>query len=413
MKKFYTSTYNLLYLMLFSPLLSYFTKNVFGLNSITNYFVYYVIFYGIIFFLYSYKIIAIPNMIYLIIIYSIYQSIWAFFNGELGGRGLLQILIRKENLSIIFIIIIIYNTKFSDKFINNSIKIIKYTTIIATLVTLIQIVNFDFMNPTHVWNYYGLEHGSIYTYRRTSIFGFVSLNEVGLSFVPLLAVLIGYMVKLKNKDYRLYIFLGAIICIFSNARYIIMGFSCIIFLVIIENRFHLSKIVTSIIFFSLLSILLYQILVLFDYNIYQWLDERIFVEKSFEETTRYKGYLNFLYFFPEKPIFGVGVHITDEIKMASNAIGSSQIHVGYLAHLVSYGIIGSIFLFGFWSAICKKFYNTAKLTNYWGSFIGFTTFLLSQATLVYYEIFFYGIIFCFVFDKYMNDRSQYIKTRLV
>jgi len=97
------------------------------------------------------------------------------------------------------------------------------------------------------------------------------------------------------------------------------------------------------------------------------------------------------------------VHLTEEIKEASKAVGSSQIHVGYLSHLVSFGIVGSFFMFGFWFLLAKKLYKSAKYTKYWGSFFAFLIYLWAQTTLVYYSIFFYGLIFAFVFDKYVKD----------
>ena len=99
-----------------------------------------------------------------------------------------------------------------------------------------------------------------------------------------------------------------------------------------------------------------------------------------------------------------GQMITDEIKRASQAIGSSHIHVGYLSHLVAYGIVGCFFLFGFWFLLVKKLYRTAKQTNYWGSFFAFLTFLWAFATFSHSSIFLYGLIFALVFNKYFEDK---------
>ncbi len=117
----------------------------------------------------------------------------------------------------------------------------------------------------------------------------------------------------------------------------------------------------------------------------------------------YKAIGNFIYFFPEHPFFGTGT-MTDEIRVASKAVGSSQIHVGYLSFLVYFGIFGCFFLFGSWFLLSRKLLNTAQLTNYWGSFFGFLTFLWSFATMNLSFIFFYGITFCLVFDKYFHDK---------
>ena len=143
------------------------------------------------------------------------------------------------------------------------------------------------------------------------------------------------------------------------------------------------------------------------YDFLDWYNTRLLAEGSIKETTRFKAIENFIVFFPREPIFGTGVHLTDEILSASKSVGSSQIHVGYLSHLVSYGLVGSFFLFGFWYLIAKKLLITAKQTNYWGSFFAFLTFLWAQATLVHFSIFYYGLIFALVFDKYIQDRHKY------
>ena len=96
--------------------------------------------------------------------------------------------------------------------------------------------------------------------------------------------------------------------------------------------------------------------------------------------------------------------MTDDIRDASNAIGSSQIHVGYLCGLVYFGIIGAFFLFGFWFQLTKHLYKNAKRTKYWGAFFAFLVFLSANLSLVKFHVFFYGILFALIFDKYYSDK---------
>jgi hypothetical protein len=175
--------------------------------------------------------------------------------------------------------------------------------------------------------------------------------------------------------------------------------------IIIENR---DKIKSSIRYIStalLLGVILYFAFTYIGYDFVDFFNERLFAEGSFTESTRYRAFDNFVYFFPQQPIFGTGVHLTYEIAEASRMVGSSQIHVGYLSHLVSYGIVGSLLLFSFWFLLAKSLYNTAIKTGYWGSFFAFIIFLFAELTLVNYSIFFTGIIFALVFDKYITDKQ--------
>jgi len=155
----------------------------------------------------------------------------------------------------------------------------------------------------------------------------------------------------------------------------------------------------------LLIIILYTIFKYFGYDFEDWYQERLLAEGSLYETTRYKAIGTFKNFFPEHWFLGGGLSISGEVTKASHAIGSSQIHVGYLSHLVSYGIVGSFLLFGFWLSLARHLYRNAKATSYWGSFFAFAMYFWAQAALVMYSIFYYGLIFALIFDKYYQDKQ--------
>jgi hypothetical protein len=365
-------TISLLYLMLLSPLLSYITFGLMGLRSITFYFTIFTFFYGFLFIIIKGKAIKIPSMIYLLILYSVFLSIWGFWNEGFERRGIFPVIMNRDITSVFFIIIIIYNTNFSERFIKRSILLIKITVIVAAIVSLIQVVDFSFMDSTPIWSkdkLRGTLLGDLYLDRRGSIFGYVNQNEMGLS-------------------------------------YMLVAFILITFQILIVKKIKISGIFKYIIVITISGFVLIQILSYLGYDFTDWYKIRLFAEGSIQETTRYKAIENFLLFFPRNVFVGFG-GVTDEITAASYAIGSSQIHVGYLAHLVYYGIIGSFFLFGFYFLLAKKLYKTAKLTNYWGSFFAFLVFLWANITLVYFSIFFYGITFALVFDKYFHDRYQF------
>ena len=93
-------------------------------------------------------------------------------------------------------------------------------------------------------------------------------------------------------------------------------------------------------------------------------------------------------------------HLTDEIKEASRAVGSSQIHVGYFSHLVSYGLFGSIFLFTFWFGLVRDLYKKAKSSGFYGPLFAFLVFLWFNATAVDYYLRYPGLIIAIVFNQY-------------
>lgn len=377
-----------------------------GLQIITYYFMLFTFFYGIIFIIIQRKTVKIPKMVYLLVLYSVYLSIWSFANGEFERKGFFKILLNKDMEAIIFITIIIYNTKFSEQFIKRTILLIKITVISATIVTLIQVLNYSFMDAGPTWAKISEEYnllGNLYTSRRVSIFGYVNPNELGLSYMPLLSVFIGILLYQRNRYYYVFLFMGGISAFLSNTRYIIVAFMLITIQVFIVQKVKITALIKYFIYISISGYLLIQILFYYGYDLNDWYNTRLLAEGSLRETTRYKAIGTFMIFFPQKVLFGSGGN-NAQIIAASNAVGSSQVHVGYLAHLVYYGILGSFFLFGFWFLLAKRLYKSAKHTHYWGSFFAFLTFLWANAALVCFSIFFYGIIFALVFDKYYYDK---------
>jgi hypothetical protein len=391
-------------ILLFSPLLGYIYTEILGLPKTILHFYTLTIFVIGFFSVFFMKIHVFPRFLWLLLFYAFYRFFWQ----QIIPREnvlLTHIYYSVQNFSIVFILLAVFNSHFTQRFIKNAITIFKVTVIIAAIVSIVQVFN------TNLFNAFSSQVSegdyNLYTFRRLSIFGFVDLNEIGLSFLPLSSVLIGYMLYTKQKTYIYYLLLIGIISILSNGRYIMVGFVILSLQFFVFKKISIRAFFRYIIIAFSIGLLLYFLLRKFGYNIYEWYNERLLAEGSIEETTRFKALETFAKFFPKNPIFGTGVHLTEEIRKASMGVGSSQIHVGYLSHLVSYGIVGSVMLFSFWFFLARRLYRNAKRTNYWGSFFAFLIFFWAQATLVNYSIFFTGLIFALIFDKYLRD--QYLR----
>ena len=315
-------------------------------------------------------------------------------------------LMNNNHLAVFSVAVIVYNTKFDSKFVKNTIKIIKITVIVAAVVSIVQVFDSSFMNPIL---YKRPERAflmdDIYRFRRTSIFGFIEINAVGLAFLPLLSVLIGYMLQKKERGYLLYLLLGAVVALLSNSRYIMAGIIIISFQILVFNKAQLRGLVVYTMVGVIAYFVLTKVLLLLGYDFQEWYDTRLLAEGALTETTRFKAIGTFIKFFPQKPLFGTGI-MTKEIVDESHEVGSSHIHVGYLSHLVMYGIVGCFFLFGFWLLLLKRLYKTAKYTQYWGSFFAYLVFFFAFATMSQPSTFYYGLIFALVFDKYFFDRLK-------
>jgi hypothetical protein len=310
------------------------------------------------------------------------------------------------HFSILFIIVIIYNTKFSEKFISFTIKYYKVLIIIAIIATLIQVINYDFLN---IYKFKGTRDfsESIYVQRRYSIFGFENTDAIGFSFIPITALLLSYMLMKKEKFAWVFTIIVGFIALLSNSRFTMVGFiiSTFLYIVYSKNTFKgISKYSFLILFLAIVG---YFALTAYGFDFLAFYNQRFLDKGSIENTTRVRAFYTFAIFFPKHPIFGTGEFLTDEIARASRIIASSsRIHVGYLSQLVGYGIVGAFLLWTFWFLLAKKLYNNAKKTKYWGSFFAFLIYFWAHATLVNDSIFFSGLIFALIFDKYFTDKLK-------
>jgi hypothetical protein len=140
-------------------------------------------------------------------------------------------------------------------------------------------------------------------------------------------------------------------------------------------------------------------------------EKRLFVEGEIKNTSRYLAYELFQKYFPQHPVFGTGVHLTDEIRRVANEGGSSQIHVGYFSHMVSYGIVGSFLLFSFWLLLARDLFKKAKLTGFYGAFFAFLVFLWANAAMVDYNIFYPGVIIAIIYSEYHYNNFLFKQIR--
>lgn len=400
------------YILLISPILGYIYIVWFRLpDTILFWYEMYILMIGIVFIL-SHEIKHIPNYTWLILGYAAYRAIWVQINYT--GGFLSSFYLTTHYFSTVLLVIIIYNTNFSDSFIKRSILIFKITAILAVTASIIQIFYPHFLDANAYFNKDLTSDigGGLYQDRRTAIFGFVDLNEIGLSFIPFSSVIIGHLIRNRLKPYIYLIIAVGITSLLTNARYVMVGFLLLTLQFVFYHKKELKNYLKFISIAVVLILIFYFALDIFGYNLLDWYHKRLFAEGSIEQTTRWKAWGNFIYFFPKYFLWGTGVFNAPEIVRASARIGSSQIHVGYLAHLVSFGIVGSFFYFGFLFMLTKSLLKTAKITNYWGSFFAFLIFLWAQATLVYHTIFFTGLIFALIFDKYYSDKYRENKIQL-
>lgn len=392
--------------ILFSPILAYIYVVWLRLPKTLSIFLTFLFLgYGLVFIAIKNYNLIFPTFAKFLLAFAVYRAVSIYVFG--GNRHFLtQIYHYILHFSIFLTVIVIYNSHFSDRFIRNCILVIKITVIVSAVVSIIQVFDNSFFNATDYFQEgeptWDQDPESLYRFRRASIYGFIEPLAMGLSFIPLLSVLIGYLLY-TNQRFIIFLIAGGIAAFLSNTRFIMVGFLILAFQMGFSNKLKGKQRLKYIAVFIVSIVVIGFMLRYLGYDFTQWYEERLLSEGDITETTRYKAIDTFLRFFPQNPLFGVG-GLTEDIRKASMSVGSSHIHVGYLSHLVYYGVVGCFFLYGFWFLLVRRLHRTAKNTGYWGSFFGFLTFLWAFATMSQSSIFYYGIFFCLVFDKYFSDK---------
>ncbi|TRX66358.1 O-antigen ligase family protein [Carboxylicivirga sp. M1479] len=300
-------------------------------------------------------------------------------------------------------IYVIDNFKVPESLIKILTKIFIGTIIVSVLVSALQIV-YDpfFFSPDEIVAYTRMM-GAMYNdfeVRRVSIYGYIDNLSVTIAYLPIVGIVNSYYYLEKRKVLFVIVIIAILVPFANNYRYAQLGYflTLIPFVALAKSKLRASIIIGVSLLFGLGLLLLF--LDAIDFNIQSYIQERLMSDSA---STRLLAFEMFAKFFGRHPWFGSGMHLTDELVTAI-AGRSSQIHVGYLAHLFSYGIVGSLIAFTFWLMIARRFYKTAIRTGFWGSFIAIMVFLWANVTQVYYLIFSYGILMAFLFDKFYTQK---------
>lgn len=344
----------------------------------------------------------IPYYTFPLFILFLYYFIWDFYNGRFAQNGMIDILAKNYTLHTIAILLIIENTKFNDKFIKYCLEIFKILAVITVIVSFIQFaIDSSFFEPATMmeaeknWDYL----------RNNSVWGYLSPLDIGLSFLPLIALLINanYQ-KQKYVQSIAWLLCAGLVAFMNNSRWVLLNFMLLLllpFFIVKDSK--VKKLTLTLSGALIVGLLLIGTMDFMKTDTQQYIADRMLSKTA---DSRLLALDLFSKFFPHNPVFGTGVRFNPDLKIAL-AERSSQLHVGYLSHLYEYGIVGSLLLFSFWIIVAKKFFRTAKLSGQYGVFVGFLCLIIGNFTLVEYSMFHTGLIFLFVFNKYYTDKIKW------
>jgi len=335
-----------------------------------------------------------------------FKVTFLFSNFLIGGFNMMFII---ENISI------------PKKYYRNLVKISKVVLVIAFFVIIIQQVfnkNF-FVNTKYIDD---LSVTAESKDRLPSIYSWISSMAIGFGFVPLFILVIEDLDRQKRKVLFLVV-LGIIFSFLSRDRWILLNSLLVLVLLFINHKDKSLRIIKYSIIIPLLFGFSFFALELSGINTDKIIQERILEsdKKDISQKsagTRILAFYAFNRFFWDNPIqgrgdvkYGMGGTGKNDYKLRSFLRGrSSQMHVGYLALLYRYGLIGGFLFLSFLFLLLKKLYKNTEITGVWAPFLGMLGFALANLTLVYFPVFQMGLILVLVADKYymsINKLNQY------
>lgn len=343
-----------------------------------------------------------PLYLIFFILFTAYHFASVFVNNTFPeDSSKIYFLISDQNLIACLFFIIIEHSIFDSKFLINLTRLLLVTVAISLVVSIIQI-----KIPSFFFNsFLDPDLGYLDESRCSSIYSWISLNSLGITFPVLIAIL----TNIFHKSKPILVFLiisGIVVSFLSKARYVMI--SCIVVL----SQLFLNTRISMIRKASMVAILLIGIYFInigansIGYNINDVVENRI-LEKDNDmgsAKARIKSYEVFLIAFPENPWFGVGPETRkDVVDMLDGS--APLIHIGYLSYLYFYGIVGFLILLTAIYFLLRYAWDIGKKHNFWGAFYGLISLLIANLTFVYFNFSEMGIIVSLIYLRYFRYKS--------
>jgi hypothetical protein len=297
------------------------------------------------------------------------------------------------------------NTEFDDGFISTMTKFIFLTIIVSLVASIIQIkfVTF-FVSPDITQNPATLTY--IEQHRNFSIFSWININSLGVTFPIMISILLSFSDKNK-KTFPFVILSGIIVSFLTKARYVMISTVIVISQLFFGKKLELKRKIYILILILVLFTVLMVLANAYNYDIQQVISNRILEKGTGMRSAgaRVASYYVFLEVFPAHPLFGVGPQTGHNVLQMLKGITTS-IHVGYLSYLYYYGIFGFSLVLGALFFLLRNSWIVGKKYLYWGSFYGLLSFCFANTTFTYFNFNEVGIILAVLYIKYYHDKSK-------
>jgi len=298
--------------------------------------------------------------------------------------------------------LVVENTNFDDGFLKRMNRHVLWIVILSLVISVLQT-----KNPLFFYNA-ALDEDLIYVgeNRISSIYSWVSLNAVGVTFPILISILLNEY-ETNSRPFPIIVLSGIVVSFLTRARFVMISTIIAFLQLLLVSSIALKKKLFIIGFFVVGVVAIIGAAQLAGYDINETINERI-LEKGNDmgsAKTRLLSYDIFMMKFPENPYFGVGPKTRDDVV---DLLGGEAhlIHVGYLSYLYFYGFFGAMLLFLALVALLWDAWLVGKRYDFWGAFYGFLGFALANFTFVYFNFSEMGIILAVIYMRYYKLNSE-------
>jgi hypothetical protein len=314
-----------------------------------------------------------------------------------------KFLLSNRNILACLLFFVAENTHFDERFIRIMNRNIFLIVIISLVFSLLQLKNPSFFVAPYILENLGNEN-FLNESRIFSIYSWIDLNSLGITFPILIAILLSFFSQKKIAS-PIIILSGIIVSFLTKARYVMISTIIIFSQYFFISKMSLSKKVSILLIFFGSIMISMSVAKAMGYNIQQVIDDRI-LEKSTNmgsANARIFSYYVFLKVFPEHPLFGVGPETRPEVV---RLLGGSApiIHVGYLSYLYFYGLFGCFFLFLAIFFMLKRAWIIGSKNDFLAGFYGLLAFCLANTTMVYFNFSEMGIVLVIIYLRYFSEK---------
>ena len=341
--------------------------------------------------------IMVPAYLVFFISFTIYHLCSVFYFGLLpGNTTTFRFIFSDQNVLACILFFIIENTNFDETFLKRMNRHILIIVGLSLIVSMIQIKSPMFFYDRGQ----DLELNYAEEARNPSIYSWVGLNSIGVTFPILIAILLNFY-NTTSRYFPLVTISGIIVAFLTKARFVMISTIIAFLQLLLIRSVPLKKKIYIISFFVAGIFLIIGASQMMGYNINDTINDRI-LEKGTDMRSakaRMVSYDVFMVKFPEYPYFGVGPKTRNDVVDLLD--GSAPIiHVGYLSYLYYYGAVGASLLFLALLCMLWDAWMTGRRNDFWGSFYGLLGFTLANFTFVYFNFSEMGIILAVIYMRY-------------